>query len=273
MICPNCGAYLADGSDFCEQCGTFMPVEKKKPEEPGNPVLDALFHQPVPEPSPAGKKGIPKSKKANPLPILIIAALLGIIVVFFLIVPRIGVRRGIAGIPDPVQEENYKYFEKDIGGYEVSIYGIYSYEIEALVVHMKDYYGLSLQNRLSPRDAALAWGRVAELNDTIDFNWKQHHRWVRWKVDNWEDIELAGGMDYISSHLSNNHLIPANKSVKHKIKRLKMGDHIKLTGYLVNVDAENKAGKIVTWDSSTTRDDTGDGACEVIYVTDIQWLK
>ena len=33
MICPNCGAYLNEGTEFCETCGTFIPVEKKKPDE------------------------------------------------------------------------------------------------------------------------------------------------------------------------------------------------------------------------------------------------
>ncbi len=27
------------------------------------------------------------------------------------------------------------------------------------------------------------------------------------------------------------------------------------------------------WNSSTSRTDTGDGACEIIYVTDVKWLK
>ena len=273
MICPNCGAYLNEGAEFCDACGTFIPVEKKKPDEPGNPVLDALFNQPVAPQPPAGKKRLPKAKKANPLAALIIAVLALIIVVFFVILPNKGVRRSIPGLPDPVQEENYKYFEKDINGYEVSIYATYSYEIEALVVHVKNYYGISMQSRLSPRDVALAWGKVAELNDKVDFNWKQHNRWVHWRINNWEDLALVGGEDYVNSHISNNHLIPADRSVRRKVKRLKTGDHVKIKGYLVNVDAENKSGKIITWDSSTTRDDTGDGACEVIYVTDIQWLK
>ncbi len=78
--------------------------------------------------------------------------------------------------------------------------------------------------------------------------------------------------DYVSTHCSNNHLIPADNAIKRKIKRLKKGDHVRIQGYLVNVDAENSAGKVYLWDTSVSRDDSGDGACEIIYVTNIQWL-
>ena len=189
-----------------------------------------------------------------------------------LIIPKIGVRRGIAGIGEPVQKEATGYVEKEIDGYEVSIYFQYSYEIEALVVHTHNYYGFSFPDKLAPRDVALAWGKVAEYNGKINFHWRQSGRWYYWRVKSYDELAPIGDENDVSLQSSNNHLIPADNSVKRKIKRLKKGDHVKITGYLVNVDAENKNGKVYLWNSSTTRGDTGDGACEVIYVTDIIWL-
>ncbi|MBQ7707431.1 MAG: hypothetical protein IJT72_06605 [Lachnospiraceae bacterium] len=212
-----------------------------------------------------------KSPPSNK-PVFIFIGIILAVFFIFKIHSQIGVRRAIAGIGDPIQEETTGYIEKNVGGYEVSIYPQYTYEIEALVVHTKNYPGLGLGNKLCPRDIALAWGKVAEYNKKINFHWKQSGRWVSWQVDSYDAIDAIGGVNYVSSHCSNNHLIPADKSVRRKIKKIKKGDHIKITGYLVNIDAENKRGKTFIWESSTSRDDTGDGACEVIYVTNVIWL-
>ena len=69
-----------------------------------------------------------------------------------------------------------------------------------------------------------------------------------------------------------NHIIPASDDVRWKLKMLRAGDHIRLRGYLVDVDGIRSDGATFYWHSSTTRTDTGDGACEVIYTTGIEWL-
>jgi hypothetical protein len=46
------------------------------------------------------------------------------------------------------------------------------------------------------------------------------------------------------------------------IQGLRVGQIVTLDGYLVN--ATGPEGR--TWNSSLTRDDTGNGACELIYV-------
>ncbi|MBQ9610429.1 MAG: zinc ribbon domain-containing protein [Lachnospiraceae bacterium] len=278
MNCPFCGNPVSDNTDFCDNCGSFIPnnTEKKviKEEIPDrNAVLNNLFSMQAPLQVNAAE--LQKKKKQPPqikLPIIITGILAVLILIAFFIIPNIGVRRGIAGIGEPIQTETTGYIEKEIGGYEVSFYPQYTYEIEALVVHTKNYYGLGLGNRLAPRDIALAWGKVAEYNDEIDFHWSQHGRWVFWKVNSYDELDSVDSVEYVSCHMSNNHLIAADNTIKRKIRRIKKGDHIKITGYLVNVDAENKRGKVFLWDSSTTRTDTGDGACEVIYVTDVIWL-
>ena len=54
---------------------------------------------------------------------------------------------------------------------------------------------------------------------------------------------------------------------------VRRGDHIRIKGYLVNVDAVKPNGsESYYWHSSTSRTDTGDGACEVIYATEISWV-
>ena len=279
MICPYCGSPLPEGAEFCDSCGMFTGIKQKTEEkkeknlsEPENDVLKNLFSPAPPVMAPESRK-----KKTTALPkqaqLIVLAVAVTLILLFIISFIRgLGRRRGIAGIGEPIQTEATGYTTKDMAGYEVDIYYQYAYEIEALVVHTKNYPGFGLASRLAPVDAAFAWGSVAEYNDRIDFHWRQSRRWVHWRVSDYSDLIPVGGEGGVNSQSSNNHLIPADSSVKRKIKKLKKGDHIKLTGYLVNVDAENKSGKVFLWDSSTSRNDTGDGACEVIYVKDIIWL-
>ncbi|MCC5845262.1 MAG: hypothetical protein JJU05_13520 [Verrucomicrobia bacterium] len=49
---------------------------------------------------------------------------------------------------------------------------------------------------------------------------------------------------------------------------LEKGQRVRLGGYLVNVLHENGT----TWRTSTTRDDTGAGACEIVLVTRLEIL-
>ena len=66
---------------------------------------------------------------------------------------------------------------------------------------------------------------------------------------------------------SNNHVIPSSTEVRGKIFGLGKGDKVRLSGYLVNV---HYGGMQLS--SSTTREDFGDGACEVFYVTKVDNL-
>jgi len=179
----------------------------------------------------------------------------------------------VSGTADPVQTSATGGTQFEAAGYSVDISYNYSYEIDALVVHTKDYFGSSLSDTIAPVDVALAWGKVAEYNDRIDFNWSQSGRWYYWRTDSYEEIAVVGGEGGVNTHSSNNHLIPADDNIKKLVKSIKTGDHIKITGYLVNVFARKPDGTTFSWNSSSSRNDTGDGACEVIYVTKVEFLN
>ena len=63
-------------------------------------------------------------------------------------------------------------------------------------------------------------------------------------------------------------LTPANKTVADKLSLLKRGHVIKISGYLVECRQDHWI-----WRSSTSRNDTGNGACEIIYVEDLKIKK
>ncbi|MBO5575917.1 MAG: hypothetical protein J5956_06410 [Ruminococcus sp.] len=178
-----------------------------------------------------------------------------------------GRQRAVAGLGEPVQTQTTGGTRKKVDGFTVDITYKYEYEIEALVVHTKHYDGSSLADELAPVDLALAWGTVAEHNEEIDFNWEQRGRWYYWSVNDASDLAPVGGTAGVNRQSANNHILPAFSRVKETVLDIKTGDRIKLKGYLVNINALKSNGESFTWVSSTTREDTGDGACEVFYVT------
>jgi hypothetical protein len=183
-----------------------------------------------------------------------------------------GVRRGIKGLEEPIQTEAEGSAKKFVNGYEADITFKAEYEIEALVVHTKTYDS-KVSGALAPVDLALAWGKTAEYNDRIDFNWSQSGRFYYWHVDDLDDLMPVGDVENVNNSSSNNHIIPADDSVKRTVLKIRRGDRVKLKGYLVDVYAEDGKGNTFTWNSSTTRTDTGDGACELIYVTKAEIIK
>ncbi len=197
-----------------------------------------------------------------------------IFVLYLVVKPHPNKHRAIEGVGQPIQNETTGSTQLKVDDYSVDIKYLYSYEISALVVSTEKYSS-GLPGKLAPRDFALAWGVVAANNDKINFHWSQSNRWYFWKINSGNDesnLKSIGGMAVVSKNSSNNHLIPSDDVVKKQIKRIRTGDYIRLKGYLVNVSAKNSEGRSYTWNSSTTRNDTGDGSCELIYVTDLEKL-
>ncbi|MBO4864139.1 MAG: hypothetical protein J5517_07225 [Eubacterium sp.] len=175
------------------------------------------------------------------------------------------------GTPAPIQTETTGGTSMAIGDYDVDIKYLYEYDVDALVIHTHNYPGFDIDSKLVPKDVALAWGSVAQFNETIDFHWSQSGRWYRWKADSYDEIAPVGGVEGVNTQSANNHLIAADAVVKSQIKKIRRGDHVHLKGYLVNVDATKSNGNYFYWYSSTSREDTGDGACEVFYVTSVDF--
>ena len=138
------------------------------------------------------------------------------------------------------------------------------YEIAGEVLSIETYR-LSFKNEFFDVDLGLIWGpRLEELKRGYKFD--QAGRWLIWRSNG---PVSDGERRYITSHISNNHLIPADGR-RNLLKALQWpgsGDKVRIAGYLVNI--RDLSGRTLVA-SSTTRDDTGAGACEVIWVEEIQ---
>jgi hypothetical protein len=84
-------------------------------------------------------------------------------------------------------------------------------------------------------------------------------------------FKYPGDMDFKNNDVSNNHLLTDDPAVREKVKSLRVGDQIRFKGMLVSYRPADQPDNWRT--SSLTRGDTGPGACEVVFVKELEVLS
>lgn len=137
------------------------------------------------------------------------------------------------------------------------------FELQARVLGTETYRFDRLAS-LVPTDLALGWGRMSDSAVLKRIDISQSGRFFFWQV-----TQFPIPQDELIASAANMHLIPANATVRRAIGSVRVGQVITLRGKLV--EAQSPGG--VTMRSSLRRDDTGAGACELIWVEDLQQLR
>ena len=146
-----------------------------------------------------------------------------------------------------------------------------TYEISGLVVKTDKYYGNDLYSQIAPVDVSMVCGFLLKKENLEKIRFSRIiDRFLNYTISDGKWLESVGGSEAVGSHISNNHLIPSNKKIEKLIKKIKQNEYVKIEGYLVNVEEKGGNFKI---NSSQSRNDKRNGACEVIYVTNVTWLK
>jgi hypothetical protein len=135
-----------------------------------------------------------------------------------------------------------------------------SYEVTARVLSKKDYTWDKSAD-ISPVDFALGWGLMSDANVLSDLHISQSGRWF---YVYWQNATVD--TNQVMTHSANTHILPANADIAKRVKQVKRNEVVHLKGFLVEVT--KKDGFL--WRSSLTRNDTGDGSCEVLWVTDVE---
>jgi hypothetical protein len=133
------------------------------------------------------------------------------------------------------------------------------FSIEARVLGREDYR-IGREADYSPTDLALGWGRMTEDAVLSRLEISQSSRWYRYR---WQDAPPIPVRDIVRSS-ANMHMIPADDTVAAALGRIERGDRVRIDGWLVQIEAKDWR-----WRSSLTRDDSGGGACELVYVCSI----
>jgi len=134
-----------------------------------------------------------------------------------------------------------------------------TFDIEARVLGVKSYR-TGREADLSPVDLALGWGRMSDSAVLEQVSISQGNRFYFWRVK-----EFPIPREEIERSSANMHMIPADSGIERRLDQVREGQRVRIQGWLV--EARGHDGW--RWRSSLSRNDTGAGACEVIYVRDI----
>jgi len=115
-------------------------------------------------------------------------------------------------------------------------------------------------HHFAPWDIGLGWGKMSDPSLLRHVKFWQAGRFMYFRYPHDSPV----GKREIIPNSANIHVIPANDEVREKLSRIKEGNIVRLTGFLVHaVDG------VDVYKTSLTRHDTGAGACEILYVQDV----
>lgn len=145
---------------------------------------------------------------------------------------------------------------------EATFIPLAGFSLQARVLS-RENYRMGNEAEFSPLDLALGWGPMAEPGMADKLNVSQSGRFYRYSWGN-EGPPIA--QDEIISHSANMHMVPSSRSVADSLDDISNDDIIELQGWLIRIE-RNDGWR---WQSSLTRKDSGDGACELVYVCSVE---
>ncbi|MCU7830941.1 MAG: hypothetical protein KZQ85_17920 [Candidatus Thiodiazotropha sp. (ex Myrtea sp. 'scaly one' KF741663)] len=169
-------------------------------------------------------------------------------------------------LTDPKQEKTFRSpFSVEAGGQSYKIDPEFAYQLEGVVVSYHDADAFSdiwhhdkWKDFLNVRDLCVIWGANIDSGVYQDMSFK-NDSWTCWAY--WPDAET--GSRFKGEQLSNNHLLTDDMELKRLLMSAETGDHIRLEGLLARYENPSNGFHRGT---STVRTDSGNGACETIYL-------
>ena len=163
---------------------------------------------------------------------------------------------------------NERPFHATVNDVEYLVEPEYAYELTGMVVSYRRHEGNSRMHMLANDhinmiDVCVVWGDNTRSDlHAIDF-------WNGIFTCNVFTRDMAAWDSFDMNQLSNNHLISDDEFTRKQVRKIRVGDQVRFRGYLASYsnDSGSKRG------TSTTRTDTGDGACETVYVEDFRIVE
>jgi hypothetical protein len=133
------------------------------------------------------------------------------------------------------------------------------YEITARVLS-KESYRWDAGAKLVPVDLTMGCGPMSDTAVLSKIEIIQGSRWYNSYIANAKEFPIS--MDAINRHTANMHLIAADNAIAKQIRNIRPGKIVTMRGHLFEVSGKDG----FTWRSSLSREDSGGGACELMWV-------
>jgi len=174
---------------------------------------------------------------------------------------------------NPVQTEEgvpelFEVSRKDV---TYTVTPLFSYELWGMIVSYHDSASfIDVSHKLwndyiNVKDVCVIWGKNVETGVYKRMTFRNRDFTCFYRYPDRETGEL-----FTENCLSNNHLLPADPLVAAAVRKARKGDQVRFKGWLVSY---GQKGAPYARGSSTVRNDRGNGACEVVYVTEFEFLR
>lgn len=173
----------------------------------------------------------------------------------------------------PLQTETDREpFSIEANGLRYTINPKFDYDLYGVVVSYSDADGFTniwhhkrWQDFINVRDLCVIWGNNVQSGVYKQMSFSSDS-WTCWA--SWPD--RTSGEMFTMKALSNNHIVTDSDKLKAKLMQAELGDQIHFKGVLA--EYINHAASY-TRGTSITRNDTGQGACETIFIDDFEIVK
>ena len=174
---------------------------------------------------------------------------------------------------EPVQEPTRAApFKTTVRGVTYTVNPVADYEIWGLVVSNHDtstwwnWINKASNDNLNVVDLCVVFAEnvISGGYAGLDYSSGQFVCYVQTRsTEKWQRFSMRA--------LSNNHLLADRPSIVAKLRDVRIGHQVRIRGWLS--EYAHNHGFAFTRGTSLTRDDTGNGACETIYVQEVEVLR
>ena len=254
MVCPVCEWREGTGSVVCRSCGASlsgavapMPV----PMPARMPVRQ--LHQ-----APAADYDFPAPRSPFPLGKLLFA-LLTLALIWKWWTGRAEHHPPGILVAEAPKQGAVPAGKKPWPAADAMVTPLAAYDITARVLHLERYRWDPMSD-LAPLDLGAGWGVMSDETHVSRSTFSNMQRYLTWHATG--DDFPAGLAEQC---IANMHLLPATDAVRDRLLDLRLGQIVHLQGYLVEVLRPQRN----PWTSSLSRLDTGNGACEIMWVESV----